>query len=152
MAEDSEQPCDLFGDPWSPPRDPRGRKRHKRIPQLAEKVAVLRGAGLTPANIALRVGLSEPTLRKYYFRELEEGATLARAVLVESLWAKAKSGSAAAARMIREEFDKGQAAIPVSRRRTDEAKPEKLGKKAQAAVDAQSAHEGTTWGDLLKPH
>jgi hypothetical protein len=149
MAEDSGEARDLFGDPWTPPRDPRGRKRHRRLPQVAEKVAVLRAAGLKETAIALRIGLSEPTLRKYYFRELAEGETLARAVLIEGLWAEAKTGKAAAARIILEEFDKGRAAVPVSRR--DPSKVEKLGKKAQADADAKTAQEGTSWADLL-PH
>lgn len=107
---------------------------------------------MSATNIALRVGLSEPTLRQYYFRELSEGATLARAVLVERQWERAKEGVVGAARFIREEFEKGEAAVPVGRRAAPaEPKAEKLGKKAQADADAQTAHKGTSWGDLL-PH
>lgn len=151
---DDGQPKDLLGDPWTPPRDPRGRKRHKRLPQLAEKIAVLRGAGLTVEEIGARIGLSAPTLSKYYFRELESGAKLAQAVLAEAMWEKAKGGNVAAARYIREEFKKGEPAIPAARQRqtSTPAPPADtpLGKKAQAEVAAKGAHEGTGWGELLK--
>jgi AraC-like DNA-binding protein len=109
MGDENPPVTDLLGDPWSEPRDARGRKRHKRIPQVAEKVAVLRASGLTVEKIALRVGLSEPTLRKYYLRELEDGPAFAQAVLNEAMWAKALAGNVGAARYIREEFGKGDA-------------------------------------------
>lgn len=150
MDAENSAAVDLLGDPWSELPDPRGRKRHKRTVQVAEKVAVLRGSGLTPPQIAARVALSEPTLRKYYFRELEEGAVLAQAVLTEAMWDKARSGNVGAAKYIRDAFAKGQAAIPVAKKPAS-PKPEKLGKKAAAGADARTAHEGTGWGELLSP-
>lgn len=146
MVDESEGLKDLLGDPWVPPRDPRGRKRHRRLPQIAEKVGVLRGLGHTVEQIALRLGLSVPTLRKYYFRELDQGADLAEAVLNEKLWERAMAGSVPAMRLLREAMTRGRAAVPVARRPA----AEKPGKKEQAALDAQSAHEGTSWGNLLQ--
>jgi DNA-binding CsgD family transcriptional regulator len=145
MAEDSGELRDLFGDPWTPPRDPRGRKRHRRLAQVAEKVAVLRATGLTVEQIARRMGLSEPTLRKYYLRELDQGNDLARAVLDEAIWKKAMAGSVGAQRLMREILGKGAAAVPVTKPKTGA-----LGKKALAVRDAATAHEGTAWGDLLQ--
>jgi len=126
---------DLLGDPWTELKDPRGRKRHKRSPEVAEKVAVLKASGIATVDIALRVGLSEPTLRQYYFRELQNGAALAQAVLNESMWEKAKAGVVGAARYLREEFEKGQIeriATPVT-----PVKEAAMGKKAlrQEAAD-----------------
>lgn len=148
MGAESEGPTDLLGDPWTPPRDPRGRKRHKRLAQVAEKVAVLRGLGHTVEKIALRLGLSEPTLRKYYFRELEQGSNLAEAVLDEKLWDRAMAGSVPAMRLMKEALAKGRAAVPLAPGARPKAAP-KLGKKEQQAVDAETAHEGTSWGTLL---
>lgn len=148
MSDENGQATDLLGDPWTEARDPRGRKRHRRLPQIAEKVAVLRASDLTVEEIAARVGLSEPTLRRYYFRELKSGPALAKSLIVEAMYAKAKAGNVSAARFIREEFSRGETAVPVAR----EPKPQPatdLGKKAQADLDAQTAHEGTGWGELL---
>lgn len=145
MGDESGGPKDLFGDPWTPPRDPRGRKSHRRTPQVAERVGVLRALGHTVEDIALRLGLSEPTLRKYYFRELDQGSALAETVLDEKLWTRAMEGSVPAMRLLKEQLTKGKAAVPVKR----QAKAEKLGKKEQASVDAISAHEGTSWADRL---
>jgi hypothetical protein len=154
MGDDVSPKVDLLGDPWTPPRDPRGRKRHKRNPLVAENVAILRASGATVEEIALRTGLSEPTLRQYYFRELDttRAQALGRAVLREAMWGKAKKGVVSAARFILEEFERGQAAVPLAKAppaATPEA-DEKLGKKAAANLAAETAHEGTEWGHLLK--
>jgi len=139
MAEESEGPKDLFGDPWVAPRDPRGRKRHKRIPQIAEKVAVLRAGGATEEQIATRVGLSAPTLRKYYFRELNDGPALARALLLEKQFAEAMAGKTSAARYVREEFAKGEereADRSVRNRTPQEPREAPLGKKEERQAAA----------------
>lgn len=148
MSEESDGPKDLLGDPWTPPRDPRGRKRHRRLPQVAEKVAVLRALGHRVEDIARRLGLSEPTLRKYYFRELENASALAEAVLDEKIWTRAMEGSVPAQRLLKDMLAKGKAAVPLKPVKAPEKAP-KLGKKEQANLDALSAHEGTSWGDLL---
>lgn len=139
MAEESEGPKDLFGDPWVAPRDPRGRKRHRRNPQIAEKVGVLKAAGHTVEAISLRVGLSEPTLRKYYLRELEGGADLAKALLNEKMWEKAMAGNVSAARYVREEFGKGEereADRSVRSRTPQEPRETPLGKKEERQAAA----------------
>ena len=139
MADENSGPTDLLGDPWLEPRDARGRKRHKRIAQIAEKVAVLRASGLTVDKIALRVGLSEPTLRKYYLRELEDGPAFAQAVLNEAMWAKAMAGNVGAARYIREEFGKGDAKAADQRLGERAERTERqpvLGKKAERQAAA----------------
>jgi hypothetical protein len=43
--------------------------------------------------IAAQVGLSEPTLRKYYLRELEKGPDLARGRVIEAMYAKAMAAT-----------------------------------------------------------
>jgi hypothetical protein len=147
MGDEIPEGVDLFGDAWTPPRDPRGRKRHRRQAQVAEKVAVLRGVGNTVEQIARRIGLSEPTLRKYYLRELEQGSDLAMAVLDEVIWQRAMAGSVSAARLMKEALTKGGAATPIARVRAKAAAP--LGKKAEANLAAQTAHEDSEWANLL---
>lgn len=153
MAGNSEAKVaeiDLFGEPWVEPKDPRGRKRHKRCPQIAEIVAKSRADGLTVEVIALRTGLSEPTLRKYYFRELDNGASIVRAGIISAVFDKALTGHAASAKLALAILERGDAAVPVTRRpRAPPAAPP-LGKKAAADAEAHIAHEGTEWGDLLR--
>ena len=112
----------------------------------------MRASDMNVEDIAARVGLSEPTLRKYYFRELGDGPALAKALVLEALFEKAKGGNVSAARLMLDQFAKGETAPPMPRQ-TVEAAPKKeppLGKKAQANVDAVTAHEETGWGPLLK--
>lgn len=139
MSDENGGLTDLWGNPWTPEPDPRGRKRYKHSPQVAENISVLRAAGLTVEQIAARVGLSEPTLRKYYFRELDDGAVLAEAVLTEAMWKKAREGNVSAARFIRETFKHGDAA-EADRRVTSRARPvreEPVGKKEERLRAAQ---------------
>lgn len=137
MADENEGLRDFWGNPWTPEPDPRGRKRHKRAAEVAEKVSVLRAAGLTVEQIAARLLLSEPTLRKYYFRELDDAHAAAEAVLVEAMWAKAREGNVSAARFIRESFGRGEAAKAEQKvRGRRQPVEEPLGKKAEAHAAA----------------
>lgn len=149
MGDEKSPLTDLLGDPWTEARDPRGRKRHKRQPYIAEKVALLRGSDLSIEEIAARVGVCDKTLKKYYFRELDDGPALAKALVLEAIFEKAKSGNVSAARLMLDQFAKGETAIPVARAPA-QPRPEPLGKKAQAEVEASIAHEGTGWGSILQ--
>jgi hypothetical protein len=153
---DNPEAVDLFGDPWGEARGRGGRKRHRRLPQVAEKIGVMRATGATVEDVASALGLSEPTLRKYYFRELSEGAQIARRVLVEAMWKKAIEGNVSAAKFIRDEFPKGDAEAFVNASRPAQAAAAPLatptGKKEAAQLAAQTAGQGTDWGDdLLAP-
>lgn len=152
MAEESEGPTDLFGQPWTEQRDPRGRKSHRRTPQVAEMVAVLKATGSTNDEIAARIGLSLPTLKKYYFRELDEGGARARQVLIETMWRKALSGNVAAAKFVRDLFPKGDAAAFLEATQRNEpgpSSPARVGKKEAAQLAAQTAGQDSEWGDDL---
>ena len=142
MSEDSKAgggAVDLFGDPWTPPRDPRGRKRHKVTPQGREIVAQLNAAGATDEEIALQLGLCAKTLRKYYFRELEHGVSLARNEVLRKLYDKAMTGNVAAMKEYLRQTEKGAAAAAMNGPRPSAPeKPEKPeGKKAQRQAAAE---------------
>jgi hypothetical protein len=109
MSEDSSTAKDLFGDPWTPPRDPRGRKRHRPLPQVREIVASLNAAGASDEEIALQIGLSVPTLKKYYFRELQHGVSLARNQMLRKLYEKGIAGNVSAMKAYLAETAKGAA-------------------------------------------
>ena len=150
---DNPDPVDLLGDPWVEAPGRGGRKRHRRLPQVAEKVGVLRATGATVEAIASRLGLSEPTLRKYYFRELRSGSDLARQVLIEAMWKKALAGNVSAANYIRQEMARGDAeAFVNSSRPAQSPRATPTGKKEAAQLAATTAGQGTDWGnDLLAP-
>ncbi|WP_312814431.1 hypothetical protein [Brevundimonas sp.] len=141
MSDENCEAVDLLGDPWREPKDQRGRKRHKWNKQVAENIAVLKAAGHTVEMIASRVGLSEPTLRKYYLRELTEGADLAQARLAEVMWQKAMDGNVGAARFVREAFGKGDLTDAANRVREREPRAVKKGKKEQL-MDAAAGVTG----------
>lgn len=141
---------DLFGDIWTPPKDPRGRKAHVRQPQIAEKIAFLVAQGATQEEIEGAVGLSVKTLTRYYSRELDAGPSLAKAALGQMLLEKAKGGNVSAIKAMIAQLEKGDAARADSRVRgrssgsaggsTPPAASTgpKLGKKAQRQADAQA--------------
>lgn len=145
---------DLFGDPWTPPKDPRGRKRHKRTSQLAEKVGVLRATGATEEAIAAAVGLSVPTLRKYYLRELDAGPALALAQLDQVMYRKAMAGNVSAAKYVRDRFKDGDASLAGARARARAMRPEAppgqeqpsapQGKKAERQAEADRVVAGSS--------
>jgi hypothetical protein len=111
----------------------------------------LRSTDMAIEAIAAQVGLSEPTLRKYYLRELEKGPDLARGRVIEAMYAKAIGGNVTAQRAYLQLTEKGQGIPPPARtRKPAEPKPEALGKKAAAELEAITAHEGTGWGEILK--
>lgn len=158
MADDSKAKApavDLLGDPWTPPRDPRGRKRHRRNPQVAQKIALMRSTGSTVEDVVLNIGLSAPTLRKYYLRELDEGSTLARQEILQAQYQRAMAGSAASAKLVLAEIERNgfvpriaDAAAQAAAAASPSNKP--LGKKEQATLDAQSAGLETEWGADLR--
>lgn len=142
MAEKSPRPTDLFGNPWEPPKDPRGRKSHRPTAEGREIVAQLKGAGATDEAVALQLGLCVKTLRKYYFRELDHGADLARNEVLRKLYDKAMGGNVAAMKAYLREVEKGQVQRAMEVPRAPRPEPERpLGKKEQreAAADGVDA-------------
>jgi hypothetical protein len=137
MGEKSTQAVDLFGDPWTPPRDPRGRKSHKPTPQGREIVASLVAAGADEADIALQLGLCGKTLRKYYFRELDHGVSLARNEMLRKLYEKGIAGNVAAMKAYLAETAKGEAVKAMQAGPTPQpSRTAPLGKKEQQQADA----------------
>ncbi|MCW5758280.1 MAG: hypothetical protein KIS90_00735 [Phenylobacterium sp.] len=162
MAEISDD-LDLFGEPRVEPKETRGRKAHVRSVEVSKKVAISRAMGRTEAEIAELVGLDAKTLRKYYSRELQKASQMVKALLDEALFQSAiVEGKVGSQRLLYDRLRLGEAAVPLApiqgrAERPAKAAPkpkaapksEKLGKKAQAALDAQTADQGTSWGKIL---
>lgn len=147
-----------------------GRPRFEPNAQQRRTVRALAGYGIPHRSIAEVVGITGPTLRKHFRLELDTAEAEANAKVAESLFRRATGDgpqSVTAAifwlkcRAGWREFD----VVPTQRdaklaaaeraatgRYAVRSPPPGLGKKALADWEAQTAGEGTGWGDLLKPH
>ena len=141
---------DLLGDPMRPYRDPRGRKRFKSTNELREHIAVCAAAGMEHKEIADAIGCCDKTLRNRFFSELTQGKSVKRAEAIAKLWELGMAGNVPALKAFLALADKASV-IPPAARPAREAKAEKLGKKEQAVVEAQTAHQDSSWGALLEP-
>lgn len=96
-------------------------------------------------EIAIALGVARNTLEKYFDGELSVGAYKRRAEVMEAMHKAALKGNVAAQKAF-VAMTPMVAAPPVE---AAEPKPEKLGKKEQADVDAKGAEQGTSWEDVL---
>lgn len=146
---------DLFGQPSEPIRDRRGRKSFKKDKQNQDFVAARIADGWSQKRIAEDMGIDEKTLRKYFSRELEFGATFVRGMLLDVLMKKAREGHTPSIRLLAEwQRDAG----PVAPRKPkgdeefdgdeDDNPTRPLGKKEQARVDAQEVPDA--YGDIFQ--
>lgn len=117
------------------------------VPSKAQRkrVAIVAGAGMSHEHIALALGISRPTLYKYFEEELTVGAYKCLCEVSEAMFREAKKGNTAAAKVYAQLAPKLAAAPDL----TAPELPE--GKKAQQKADAITAQAGTSWETLLKP-
>lgn len=130
-----------------------GRPPHQPDDKSRTLVESLSGLGIVQDDIARLVGISANTLREHYRAELDLGAVKANAKVAQNLFAIAckptREGLDAAKFWLRVRAGWSEYAPPSWRRESEESAP-MLGKKAQAQADAETAHEGTEWGALLR--
>ena len=148
---------DLLGDPVPANFGGRGRPEHVASEEKARLIIVLAAVGKSKPQIAEALGISEPTLRKHYFSarsrfklKLGESRQRLEAKIYATLMREADAGNVTAIRTLWDRLDKldlKQAQIAEAMR--SQAKPEKLGKKAEADLRAKEAHKTSSWGDLL---
>ena len=124
----------------------RGPAVHIPTSVLREKVKRLAGFGVQNPEIAKAIGISHPTLMKYYAEEIIAGPAETNAKVAEALYLKALSG----------ERNSVQAAIFWLKCRAGwrELPPppaeEAIGKKEQANREAVTAARGTDWEQVLQ--
>lgn len=148
LGDDSGQK-DLLGDPWRELPDRRGRPKHRVTGGNRNKVSILRAAGWLQKEIAVALGVSEPTLREYYFAELEHGGILRRAeVLFTMHRLGVVDGQPSILKAFASRLDAGDT-LPKATRKRVEAPVAPKGKKEQLQEAADGGHEGTVWGSLL---
>jgi hypothetical protein len=111
-------------------------------------VEVLAGFGIPTAKIADVLDIDQKTLFKYFDKELRVGSAKVEAQLVGNLLAiaKGKDGAALKAIMFALNCRFGWSQYAPQ---PHEVKPVPLGKKEQANLEAQMAHEDTDWGELV---
>lgn len=109
-------------------------------------VEVLAGFAIPQDKIALVLGIDRNTLAKHYMGELERGGALVEAQLGANLLrlSQGSDGTALKATMFALTTRFGWSQY-VPRPPAEEP----LGKKEQAQLDAETAHEGSDWSRLV---
>lgn len=153
------QDFDLLGDPIPAGFGGRGRPPHVANDEKARIIMVLAALGKTKGQIAEALGVTQPTLNKHYFSKasryrlrVKEARQRVEAKLLAKLYAGAEEGNVAAIKALWDRLDKADlkaAQMTAAQAPAPQAAQEKLGKKAAATLAAHTAHEATTWADLL---
>lgn len=125
--------------------DKGGRPPFEPTEMQRRQVAIAAGGGMTHEAIAAALGISPPTLRKYFAQELIEMASKRRIEALNKLYRLGMKGNVSALKTYIAAGEAANAAPPAP----PEPKPEKLGKKELADIDARTAQAGTEWGELL---
>ena len=135
---DENGPKDLLGDPLKPLPDKRGRRKLRFPVQVYEKVELLAASKMDQRDIALVIGVSDKSLRKYFRQELDQGTVQMRAKALVRLDAASEKGNVSATKALLAEIDKQEAAANYRRRDRPASapRPEAAGKKAAARADA----------------
>lgn len=130
-----------------------GRKQYQPQDRDREKVAVLIATGMRAEEIALSMGITEPTLRKHFKVEIETAHVRKRAELHYTLFVEAKKGNVSAIRDMRAIFDQADLRAlsdRVSQPKAEEPKEPAVGKKVQADIDAHSVVTKGPWADVIR--
>lgn len=122
-------------------RDKGGRPPFEPTAAQRRQVAISAGGGMSHEDIALALGIARNTLEKHFQGELSVGASKKRLEVLNALYRGAMKGNVAAAKAYLANEPRVAAPPP---------KPEPIGKKQQAEVEARTAADGTEWGSLLR--
>jgi hypothetical protein len=127
-----------------------GRPAHVPTEKDRKTVEAMASYGIRQEEIALVLGVSEPTLRQHYRRELAVAAIKANAKMAESLFLQgmSKGPGALGAKIF---WLKCRAGWVEAKAASAEAAPGYVSKKERAASAAETAGVGTEWGDDLTP-
>lgn len=119
-----------------------GRPAYKPDDKTRAQVKMLAGMGVPDYDIAKVIGLSSPTMRKYFMAELETGHIQANAQVAQSLFNQATN----------KEKPNVTAAIFWLKCRAEwrEDGREEQGKKEAREILSKVADKGTNWEGLLQ--
>tara|TARA_R110002110_G_scaffold115958_5_gene287236 strand:+ start:2500 stop:2967 length:468 start_codon:yes stop_codon:yes gene_type:complete len=155
MSEKIHYDFDLLGDPIPANHGKRGRPPHIPTEQNRNKIRLLLAFDWTDTQLAKALRITKATLNKHYFAELrarDEAKPALQANHLQMVYQAAANGNVGAMKELGRQIERHDLAH-VLRSQPQKPKEEKLGKKAQARVDARTAHEDTGWAeDLTKVH
>lgn len=137
MDQEISGDVDLFGCPVLVREAKRGRPEHVRTPESAKRVSMLFAIGRSVEAVAAAIGVTQPTLRKHYFSEVQQRQALLdrlEADQLAKLFDQSANGSTAATKALLDRCDDARAArfaaaVVKDRRQAD--KPAPKGKKEQ---------------------
>lgn len=138
---------DLLGDPISPNHGKRGRPQHVPTQENRNKVMLLLAQGWTDARISGALGITNPTLKRHYFRELKTrdvARDRVEAIGLLTLWNLGREGNVAA---MKEYFRRHDASIGDVFAGEVEREARKLGKKEQLRQEAENPP--SDWDDVI---
>ncbi|MBB3034044.1 hypothetical protein [Alteriqipengyuania lutimaris] len=144
MADDENSGVvDLFGDPVIIRNAKRGRPEHVRTDEKAKRVSMLFAMGRDVKQVAAALGITQPTLRKHYFSEVQQREAMldkVEAAQLAKLWEQSEAGSTSATKALLDRCDDvrnaRRASAVIKDRREPKAKPASKGVKAQRIEDA----------------
>ena len=129
-------------------KDKGGRPAHAPDDRSRQMVEVLSGFGIPQDKIADVIGVDGKTLRKHYATELQRGAATVEAKLVGNLLKLAGGSDGTALKAIMFAL---QCRFGWSLYAPPPPEPKRpLGKKEQLRMEAETAHAGNSWGELLQ--
>ena len=112
MAEaEKSGEVDLFGDPVIVREAKRGRPEHVRTERNAQKVALLFALSHEVKDVAAALGITQPTLRKHYFSEVQQRDAMRlklKAEVMAGLFDQARSGNVGAMKKLLDQVEKGE--------------------------------------------
>lgn len=129
---------------------------HKPNEERRRTVEGMTGFGIPEADIARVMKIDAKTLRKYYREELDLGAIKATTSVAQTLYGIATDRThpkCAPAGMFWLKCRAGwsEYAPPPPPKAPEAPRPEAIGKKEQADLDADGAEIGTGWADVVNP-
>jgi len=150
MAED----FDLFGNPAQPGKGQRGRPAFQVTPELSNKVRLLLSLGWSNPRIANACDVSPATLKRHFRADLkvrDQMRDRLEARRVEVTADLAFKGNVSALKELGRLVDRNDLMARAGQReKSDQAKPEAIGKKEAATRAAKAAEVSPDWGDDLK--
>jgi hypothetical protein len=136
MADDFEPVRNLFGDLLPPNWGQRGRPQHVRTDENASKIMHALAQGWTDKRIAAALGISVPTMKRYYFsllRMRDVARDRVELAGLQRLWVLGHEGNTAA---MKEYFRRFDAAAAMEFDDRVERAGEIVGKKEQLRREA----------------
>lgn len=144
---------DLLGDPIPEGHGRRGRPVHLATAENRNKVMLLLALGWSNERIARALGITAPTLRKNYFRELkarEDARDRMNGSLFMRCWEAVQKNSVSAIKEFQRMLERNDVmhGVPVFQAEKPKTEP-KLGKKEAQRLAAQTPDVGSPLGELM---